>query len=249
MKQIKTSLALAFSLAALAGTQAACMDHKIGGKTIAEVFSDPGLAQMTEAACRGDAKEVGRLAASGVNPSGVGLDGVPPLFWAINCENLMGMEALLTAGADPNYVIPSHFSLMYQAATFRDSRILKMMLRHGGDANLGIDSEEWPIKTAIFHAGDTDNWENYYLILNSNYDLNKHDSTGMSAAIILASMNRWDKVEELLDRGYNFDLQDLAKSLEFLGPGGRREEEAKERVAKRLTAMGLNVPDWLGRKK
>ena len=247
--KLHTRIALALALTSLAISSPACAEHRIGGKSISDVFKDPGLAEITDAGCRGDTKTVARLAAIGVDPNGPGLDSVPPIFWAIHCENLAGMEALLKAGANPNYFIPGKFSITYQAATYRNPRILQLILKYGGDPNAGDDWNEWAIKAVIFDAYDTDDWGKYYTILDSNFEINKADSLGSTVAIILASGDRWDKVEELLDRGYNYNLQDLAGYLEFLGPGGRKVKDAKERVAKRLEAMGYKVPDWLGRKK
>lgn len=257
--QLHTRVVLGLSIATLAISDPACAGHRIGGKSIADVFKDPGLAQMTDASCRGDAKTVARLAAAGVNPSGTGLDGVPPLFWAIHCENLVGMEALLKAGANPNYFIRGgRFSLVGQAATFRNPGMLRLMLKYGGDPNgrawgndpndIGV-LESWPIRHAIDLANDNGDWTNYYLLLNGGLNINQSDSTGQTVTIRLTSGDHWDKIEELLERGYNYDLARLARYLEFLGPGGRKEKDAKERVAKRLEAMGYKVPDWLGRKK
>jgi ankyrin repeat protein len=57
---------------------------------------------LARAACGGDAETVARLVQAGTDPDAEGLDGVTPLIWAQSCDSLIGMEALLQNGADPN---------------------------------------------------------------------------------------------------------------------------------------------------
>lgn len=228
---------IAFALAAAANSSALA-EHKVGSKTVHDAFPDPSVAALAAAACGGDAVGVARMVKAGVDPNAKGTDAVTPLFWAITCENLRGIEALLVGGADPNYYVPKHFTLMQEAASYRGGRILRLLLQHGGNPNIqdGEDGDT-PATEAIF-LGVDGHWENYYALLENGYDINHADRVGHTIAISLATQDRWDKVLELLNRGYTYDLERLGKYMRFC-PATDQQEKYRNEVFFWLQAHGV----------
>lgn len=98
-----------------------------------EIFPDPEVRRMAQAACTGDRRSVERLAAAGVDPNARGKNGYPPLFWAVHCRNVEGIRALIEAGADPNQHDDFFVAPVLAAASIQDMRFLEAMLQHGGD--------------------------------------------------------------------------------------------------------------------
>lgn len=226
-------------------TQAASMEHKIGDKTVAQAFPDPGLAALSQAACAGDAAAVTRLVRAGADPNGLGLDGVVPLFWAIDCKNLVGIEALLRAGADPNYRIPGRFTPVYQATTHRNSEILKLLLEHGGNPNTRFGDSDAMGKPAYVEAiflGSEGHWDNYYLLLDNGLDIYQGDMPGGTVAVELVYAGEYEKVIELLERGYDYDLNGLGRRLQNLNSMNTRQELWKPRLMAALEARGVIFP-------
>lgn len=226
-------------------TQAASMEHKIGDKTVVQAFPDPSLAALSQAACAGDAAAVTRLVRAGADPNGQGLDGVVPLFWAIDCQSLMGIEALLRAGADPNYRIPGRFTPVYQATTHRNSEILKLLLEYGGNPNTRYGDSESMGKPAYVEAiflGSEGLWDNYYLLLNNGLDIYQGEMPGDTVAIELVYAGEYEKVIELLERGYNGDLDELGLRLQLRYSMNSREARSKLRLKAALEARGVRFP-------
>ena len=128
-------------------------EHAMWGYTAAGLFSNANVAALARAACTGDADGVRNAVRGGVDPNSFGAEGsgpggvsetVTPLLWAIDCGNLEGIEALLTAGADPNQREQFGATSVTVAADNRDPRILSMLLAHGGDPNAHTDRETAP---------------------------------------------------------------------------------------------------------
>ena len=224
---------------------AGCMKQDVDGKTAAEAFASPRTAALAEAACRGDASAVKREVADGADPNGVGLEGVTPLFWAQKCENLIGMKALLAAGADPNKAFPGPggFSPVGAAASAKNTEILKTLLEHGGDPNAAYTASPWTaLKVAMSHALDGGGWDNYYALLEAGADINRRHA-GETIAEFAAAMGAFDKVEELLDRGYDTDLEDLGGMVQARAvypPDPSAAEKAK--VVELLKQRGVRFP-------
>lgn len=210
------------------GTQA---EHVVGGKAADEVFSDRRVAQLASAACRGDLEGVSAALASGADVNATGYKGVTPLIWVQHCENIAGMRALLDAGADPN-VRFGIFTPVIIAAGMTDPANLELLLAHGGDASAYIVQtnalkSDSALKVAFRRGLDGLGWENYYALLNAGADIN-WVGDGSTVAEFGANMDRFDKVFELLERGYDQRLDHLA----LLAVGADR------------TVMTTDQPQW-----
>lgn len=189
-------------------------EKPVAGKLSGQVFTDPKVAALARAACHGHRGAVARAVRGGADPNGPGLGGVTPLYWAMVCRNKAGAEALLVAGSDPNRNFGRGGSAMHLSAGMPDPAWLKMMLRHHGDPNAfdpsdGSTALTWGLKVGMIE----DRWDNYYALLNGGADINLVDRDHSSVALAAAAAGRYDKVAELLERGYSFNLSELAGPL------------------------------------
>jgi ankyrin repeat protein len=220
------------------------MERKVGGKSVQDVFSEPRLATLARAACDGDDATVARAIKDGADPNGKGFDDVTPLYWAVNCQNLHGVEALLRAGANPNYMFGGRFSAVYAASTMEESAMLKLLLKYGGDPNTKDNkSNKTALEEALslgIHGAD---WDNYYALLNLGADINRADAMGDTIAKAAAALGRFDKVAELLERGYRTDLPDLGRTVQIRRVDPKSEQaEWQAKVKVMLEQKGVQFP-------
>lgn len=243
MRGLRSGLLGALVMALLGSQSAACSEgHKVGGKAVGDVFSDPRVAALARAACEGDQAAIERELKGGVDSNGLGFDAVTPLFWALHCENLTGVEALLKAGADPNHNIAGGFSSVYAASTMENSAFLKILLKYGGDPNADdIKAGDTALSQALSLGIHGEGWDNYYSLLEAGADINREYGDGNTIAIRAAALNQYDKVAELLERGYNSNLDTLV-GYAYTGEVARasRQWEWREKVRGMLKERGVN---------
>jgi hypothetical protein len=217
------------------------MERRINGKTAGELFSNPEVAALARAACSGDVKEMASLIAAGVNPNSVGGENAVPLLWAVRCHNVRGIEALLDGGADPNKMLGGDYSVVYAAAQ-EPVEILKVLLKHGGDPSAGSEeSDRSALMEAMSMGINERGWENYYALLEAGADINRDYGSFGTIATFAATMAQYDKLAELLDRGYNHDLIDLGATLQavVIQP---KFEPGRAKVKAMLEARGVKFP-------
>lgn len=181
---------------------------KISGKTASDVFQNPQILALVEAACHGDLAKVDALVRQGADVNATGYRDMTPLFWTMLCKNYAAIEVLLTLGANPNYKMEGDVSAMWAAAGSNDPHFLPMMLAHGGDPNIRAG-----YRTALMIAIEQNRTKNIQLLLDHAADVNEHDEGGNSAATQAAALAKFDVVLLLLNRGYSYDLQDLANRV------------------------------------
>src|SRR5262249_2889981 len=149
--------------------------YRFGGKTVHEVFSDPRVAALAEAACFGNADNVADEVSQGADPNATGLEGMTPLLWAVGCHNPDGVGGLLKAGGDPNRRwTGGGYSAVYMAAWSHGKNttlVLKVLLKHGGDPNTtDIPDGRTAIHRAMEIGMDTGDWGNWYALLDGGVD-------------------------------------------------------------------------------
>jgi hypothetical protein len=211
----RVGLLTAGLLAALAMAGPAAAEKVVRGKTAAQVFAEPGLAALARGACEGDLGAVDRALKAGADANGKGEWGLTPLLWAEMCGGVPGMEALLRAGADPNYRLagPGGGAAVGFASQITNPAVLKLVLKYGGKPNTTIEGSPHTALEMAFTVGWAGKgWDNYYALLDAGADINCVYE-GQTIALSAAALDRYDKVVELLDRGYHTDLIGLARSV------------------------------------
>jgi|HubBroStandDraft_1064217.scaffolds.fasta_scaffold40546_2 hypothetical protein len=115
-----------------------------GNQTADQIFARPADAALAKAACRGDAAAVQAAVKAGGAPNAVGKDidasdqdpwTFTPLVWAVTCRSQAGVEALLTAGANPNQSGANGETAVTIAVRLAYPEGLKLLLQHGGNPN------------------------------------------------------------------------------------------------------------------
>jgi uncharacterized protein len=245
MRCAAETIIVAFMMLASIQT-AGCSERRVGGMTAEQEFSDPKVADLARSACADDVAALSQTLKGSADPNGKGRGGDTPLFWAVKCEKLDAIEALLNAGADPNYKIPGQFSATYTAATLHNPAPLKLLLKHGGDPNTRDESAPWTALSVALDLGlNGHGWDNYYALLKAGANINKADDVGNTIATTAAALGAFDKVVELLNRGYDYDLIGLGASVQARKIDASAFPEkatARDQVIKMLEARGVRFP-------
>jgi len=147
----------------------ACGSQVEGELTALEVFRDPAVAQLAEAAAKGDEDAVVRLVRQGVNVDAQNEDGISILVWAFAQDSIDGMLALLQAGADPALADKRGLTVMHYAAEVDDPARLQALL----DAGVSPDLRN-PLngQTPIFNAIAQDREPQFHALIAAGADVN-----------------------------------------------------------------------------
>jgi hypothetical protein len=158
------------------------------------------------------------------------------------------MEALLRAGADPNAKVPfgegASFTAVFTAASIADPAILRLLLQYGGDPNAAFEGTPNTALMRAFELGhQEENWENYYTLLNAGADINRV-LANRTIAEFAASLDYFDKMAELLERGYNVRLLILGLHVTAADPAimGARQQHWRGVVRSMLQERGIQFP-------
>lgn len=237
--------------------------NRMLGVTAVEMFGDTRVAALAQAACDGDAAEVAAIARGDVDPNSISLGvdefkgRVTPLLWAIDCDNARGVGALLRAGANPNQTTGGRVGLtpVIVAAGSRNPVLLRLLLQNGGDPDAMTEVRRETALTRAFNAArGTESWENWQTLLDAGADIEAAPNGGHETiATHAAWSNRFDKVVELLERGYSYDLTYLGFAVQRPGDPGMRQprfpvplfpatEEARARALAILAQRGVRFP-------
>lgn len=235
---------LCATLLLAATQQAGCMEHNVGGKTVADVFTDAAIRQLAQAACRGERKAVLSAVQAGANPNGTGLRGMTPLAWAVSCDSVAGVQALIAAGANPNQAIGDDFSsVVYLAVGRSDPAPLKALLDAGVDANVyDLKSERTGIGQALSRGIDTGDWRHWELML-GKVDINRpYNRLGNTIAVDAARLNQFERVVQLLESGYSYNLRGLGREVEVADHLTEPFAAWQRRALQLLEARGVKFP-------
>ena len=219
-------------------TTTGCAAVKVGDKTAAEVFKNPQTLALVEAGCRGDIGKIDNLVKQGANVNAVGHNDMTVLVWVMMCHNHLGAKRLVELGANPNFVIRgfANLSAMYLSAGSSDPYWLPLLIEHGGNVNIRAG-----YRTALMVAIEQDRAKNIQLLLDHGVDVNEHDEGGNSAATMAAALAKFNILEMLLKRGYNYNLERLA-----IGVNGRvvapKFAAEKQHVLDMLKERGVKFP-------
>lgn len=201
----------------LAGLQVACAEPKFMDKRVDEVFADPRVVDLVEAAERGDAKGVKAARQAGGDINARGFMDMTPVHWALATKQYDALRVLLEQGADPNQPMEDNWTPTWIAAGAAPPGVLALVLKHGGNPNM---VDESLADTPLMHAVSEFRFDNADLLLAYGVDINGHnniqkDFPADSAATVAIAMGRYDYALKLLERGYSYNLDDLAKTAEI----------------------------------
>lgn len=179
-------------------------DKPIDVMTPAELFMDPGLRALAEAAQHGNVKKIDALISKGVDVNGKGRFGETPLYAAFQVRNKKGFKALLEHGANPNFIDDNGQTLMNDIAGYSSTYFMRLALEHGANPNL-IEPKtgETPLIAATSPYGK----QNVPLLIKAGANLNYQDPDGDTALMSAAGGNQYDVVLELLKVGADFRLK------------------------------------------
>lgn len=160
--------------------------------------SNPTTAQLADAVARGDAREIRRQIAAGVQPDAAGADGATLLVAAIGQGKLDSVQALLDAGADPNKPGGGGETPVHAAAFADDPAFLTAVLAHGGQADVRNPvTGATPLSRAILggHVAQIK------LLLDNGADPDLADNNSDAPLHVAARTNAGATVLLLLDKG------------------------------------------------
>lgn len=243
MKKFRALLMLATVAGLTIMTSSCAGEVKLGDHRLTESFEDVDAIKLVEAAWRGEAGEVERLVEGGVDVNTVGEGGVTPLMWALQSKNLVGVEALLKAGADPNlYVAAVGLPAINFVAGGDEPEMLDLLLRYGGDPNNpgGGRISERPLSLAAMQG----RMRNASSLLAAGADLNAHDQYKRSAATQTLGPAHFELLAYFLEQGYSYDLEGLARGVTIRSvPEDSKAQRWKLQVLEMLRAQGVNMPE------
>jgi len=207
-------------------------------------FEAAEVAALAQAACDGDAAEVAERVAAGVPVSATGKADITPLGFAATCGSPEGVRALLQAGADPNYRHQGKMTTTWVAAGFDQPEALAALLDAGGDMHAADNRGDTVLMRAFALGGLTlegNAWGNYEMLLARGVNLNQAGDMGYGIADIATAMGRFDKIAELLERGFTYDLLSSAWATENRAVSPDQQPHV-ERVKVLLKARGVKWP-------
>jgi ankyrin repeat protein len=193
-------------------------EQRFKGFKAEDYFADARLVALAKAGCEGDVASVKRLAGGGVEVNGTGKNKMTPLIWTIHCRNIAGVKALLEAGANPNQKDNIGLTPFLIAIDYDDQAMLGTLIDHKANLYEVGPGDNSAIVEAFDHGFDG-KWGNYYLLLDRGLDINHvygrdlPDLWGTTIALHAAALGRFDKIIELIERGYNRDLGELAVAM------------------------------------
>jgi ankyrin repeat protein len=191
--------------------------------------------------------------------NGTGEEGMSPLIWAVDCGELGGVRALLDAGANPNQAktgtyfdesepptrfIVGRYSPVYLAVEKKNPAVIRLLLMHGGDPNTTKDDN--PGNSALVLAWQRDR-DDLKLLLDADKEISRAAPYNKTLAARAAIAGDFETVEDLLKRGYSYELKELARLVQnFTGPYAYvpppQQVSARERVIEILKQRGIEFP-------
>ena len=219
-------------------------EHPAERADVSVIFADPTIRDLSRAACEGNAPAVRSAVQAGADPNAVGRDGITPLAWAVRCESVAGVKALLAAGANPDQVIGDRFtSVVYLAASGDDPGPLEVLLGAGASAeSYSLKSDRTAMTQALLHGITSGDWRAWNLLL-PKVDINRpYDKFGETIALRAAYFNQFELVVQLLERGYDYRILELAKVVADAGNLTEHAASWQRKAIQMLERRGVVFP-------
>lgn len=194
-----------------------------------DYFDDKQVVALCTAIEDDNVPEMERLIAAGTNANAVGKDGMTPLLWAFPDRKVARFECLLKHGADPNVIIQSDFktgarpfhpypvggsaftdrgchpgqSVTLLAARSPLVEYLKLVMEHGGDANI-VDGKtgEAPLDVVLDRSLSASVMERVGLLVAKGANVNRYcDFRNAYPAMAAVKIEHYDAALALLKAG------------------------------------------------
>jgi len=187
--------------------------------------------ELFDAAKSGNNSRILQLLSAGVDVNAINKDKVTALQVAVNWNQLGAVKALLSRGANPNYVGGNLQPALHEA-TGRDTEIVKVLLKAGANVNLPGGYEYTPLQLAASNRDETfrallkdggyrgpvpKRIETVKLLIEAGANLNSLDIWGKSPLSEAMSRGNLDIAEILLKAGANIHLRLAGRSNTQLG--------------------------------
>jgi hypothetical protein len=157
---------------------------------------------------------------------------VSPLSTAVLCDDRAGVDAALAGRADPNLREPGGLTPVLIAAALSREEILRKLLAAGGDPDAyESDTGQLALAYALAAGVHHQDWRAYDTLLDKA-DINAGGGKVTPIGDWAVTLGQFDRVAELLDRGYRKDLSGLAWTLErrSAGDAGEARDKALAKV-------------------
>ncbi|KXU39434.1 hypothetical protein AXE65_08440 [Ventosimonas gracilis] len=213
--------------------------------TAIEVYGDPAVAQLADAAAKGNKRVIQALVRQGVDVNARGDQNTSLLEWAFLHRSIDGMLALLEAGADPAMADDDGETIMHFAAWAEDPKAMEALLAAAVSPDLrNPKNGQTPLFTAIM----ADREPQFRALIAAGADVNAEDLEGERPIHQAAMINNLERVLVLLEAGadpravtgrgttiqtYMNRMQDSARS--------QRGRERKARVEAWLVEQGVEL--------
>jgi ankyrin repeat protein len=161
--------------------------------------------ELAEAARHGDAARVRTLIGSTASAelNAPSRDGMTPLMWASQANDIEVVGMLLRAGADANLGNRYGITPLWLAATNRSPKLVALLLEHGADADTGLPHGE----TALMAAARSGDAESIRLLIAAGADPNVAEtSLGETALMWAAAEDQADAIRALVAGGADTGL-------------------------------------------
>lgn len=168
--------------------------------------------ELSDAARHGNAADVRTLVASAADAEldTPGRDGMTPLLWAVQADDLEIARMLLDAGADANAGNRYGITALWLAATNLSPPLVALLLEHGAEPSAALPHGETPLMAAA-RAGDA---ESIRLLQDAGADPNAAEaSLGETALMWAAAENHPDAIRALVAGGADPSVASRVLSL------------------------------------
>ena len=184
----------------------------------------------------------------GLDPNQEGRQGVTFLFWAYAHHHVKAMKALVAHGADPNRPLrlPNEKGstdvthLINIAAGGPKDELLVALLDLGADPNAKDERHEPALHNAMY----AHQYQRMKLLLDRDANIDATDSSGATAAVVLARLNYFEMVYYLLERGADWrkDNGSIALNTQEKDIGNAQSTAWQIKVKHWLIAKGVKFP-------
>jgi ankyrin repeat protein len=243
---------------------------RIGWKA-EDYFQDQNVISLCQAIEANDVEKMEQLIAAGADANARGKDGMTPLLWAFPDRKLERFECLLRHGADPNVLIESNFGTPgrpfhphFDGGSFFEDRgcragqavihlacqspvldYLKLVMAHGGDANLAEKETGRTPLSIVLNRGLSDAKERVTLLLASGADPNRYSRYHLAYPTMQAVNNgQYDVALGLLEAGADpklYQPDGVRKLIHFVF---RKQKDARH-FSKQLASDFSALVEWL----